>query len=134
MLVGRFISIAFLRLRAVAQIPRAQKPDTQDDKLSTGARGFSLGCATQDAKHFIFFHDDEVFAINLDLGAGVFAEQDAITIFYCQGEDLAFIVASATADGDDFALLRLIFSGIGDNDATAGGGSFLHATDQDAIV
>jgi len=44
------------------------------------------GGAGEDAEDFFFLHDDELFAINLDLGAGVLAEQDAVALFDGQRE------------------------------------------------
>jgi hypothetical protein len=59
------------------------KERARDDDawLPRAAGEFLLGrCggAGQDAEDFFFFHDDEVFAVDLDLGAGVLAEQDAV--------------------------------------------------------
>src|ERR1700692_2529931 len=65
--------------------------------------------ASKDAENFFFFHDDEVFAIDLDFGAGIFAEQDAVAFFNGERESLAFVVGAAFAGGDDFALLWFIF-------------------------
>src|ERR1700731_2208360 len=92
------------------------------------------GGSGKDAEDFVFFHDDEVFAINLDLGAGILAEQDAVVLMNCPRESLALIVGAALAGGDDDALLRLIFCAVGDDDSASGGGSFLHATYQDAVM
>src|SRR3954451_10306639 len=60
--------------------------------------------AGQDSQDFVFLHDDELFAINLDLRAGVLAEQDAVAFFDGQREGLAFVVSAALAGRDDFAL------------------------------
>jgi hypothetical protein len=52
------------------------------------------GGSGQDAEDFVFFHDDEVFAINLDLGAGILAEQDATRrtrMRSCSGLNLAMV-------------------------------------------
>src|SRR5580692_622724 len=63
------------------------------------------GCgAGEDAEDFIFLHDDELFAIDLDLGAGVLAEQNAVALFDGQWEGLAFVIGAAFAGGDDFSL------------------------------
>src|SRR6185312_4831597 len=35
-------------------------------------------------------HDDEIFAVELDFGAGIFAEQDAVAFFHIERTDLAF--------------------------------------------
>src|SRR5215469_309137 len=95
--------------------------------------GRGVGSA-QDAEDFIFFHDDELFAVDLDLGAGVLAEQDAVAFFNGKWEGLAFVVGTAFAGGDDFALLRLVFGRVGNDDAAAGGGSFFHTTHQNAVM
>src|SRR5215469_1879401 len=104
------------------------------DRLALGADGFLLRRAGQNAQYFLFAHDDEVFAIDLDLSAGVLAEQDAIAFLDCEREHLAFFVALALAHGDNLALLRLIFCRVGDDDAAASGFRFLDATDQDPVV
>jgi hypothetical protein len=54
--------------------------------------------------------------------------------FNGQREGLAFVVGAAFAGGDDFALLRLVFGAVGDDDAAASGGCFFDATDQNAVV
>src|SRR5580692_11243203 len=109
------------------------------DVLSLSAGEFFLavgwrGGAGQDAEDFVFFHDDEVFAINLDLGAGILAEQDAVALFDCQREGFAFIVGASLAGGNDFAFLRLVLGTVGDDDAASGGGSFFHTTNQNAVM
>src|SRR5215467_20391 len=105
--------------------------------LFLAASEFFLGRnagSAEDAEDFIFFHDDELFAVNLDFGAGILAEQDAVAFFDGQGEGLAFVVGAAFSGGDDFALLRLVFGRVGNDDTAAGGVSFLHTTHQNAIM
>src|SRR6185369_6013395 len=63
-----------------------------------------------DAEHFFLTHDEELFAIDLDLGSGILAEQDAVARLYFEGVNFAFFVALAFADGDDFAFLWFVFS------------------------
>src|SRR5690606_31764682 len=58
--------------------------------------------------------------IELDLGAGPLAEQHAVAGLHVQRNELAVLVASAGADGDDLALLRLLLGGVGDDDAASG--------------
>ena len=91
-------------------------------------------CTRQDAEDFFFAHDDEVFTIDLDLGAGILAEQNAVAFFHIEGTNLAFFADLAFAGGDDFSLLRLVFGGVGDDDAAAGGIGFFYPTDQDAVM
>src|ERR1700732_4889818 len=114
--------------------PGSNKPRTP---LLLAAGEFFLrtgGGAGEDAEDFIFLHDDELFAVDLDLGAGVLAEQDAVALMDGQGEGLAFVVGAAFAGGNDFSLLRLVFGRVGNDDAAAGGGSFLHTTYQNAVM
>src|SRR5215831_11572752 len=104
-------------------------------KLLLAARQFLLGWGPgQDAEHLVLLHDDEFFAVNLDLGPGVLAEQDAVAIFHCQREGLSVFVDAASADRHNFALLRLVFRRVGDDDAAARGGSFLHTAHQNAVM
>src|SRR5580698_3771708 len=105
--------------------------------LALRAGEFLLGRgsgACEDAEDFVFLHDDEVFAINLDLGTGILSEQDAVVVMNGQREGLAFIVGAAFSGGNYDTLLRLVFCAVRDNDAASSGGSFLHATDEDAVM
>src|SRR3990170_1083993 len=81
-----------------------------------------------------FLHDDEVFAIDLDLGARPFAEQDAVAGLDVQGRDLAVVVADTRADGDDFAFLRLFLGSVGNDDPAGGLFLCLDPTDEDAVM
>src|SRR5579864_4097799 len=102
------------RFRPQCCIDPSRKRRALDDTLRAharyGARLFLTagefflgrgGSAGQDAEDFIFFHDDELFAIDLDFGAGVLAEQDAVAFFDGQREGLAFVVGAAFAGGED---------------------------------
>src|SRR5215210_3617725 len=76
--------------------------------------------SADDPEDVAFLHDDQVFALELDLGARPFAEQDLVPGLDVERSDGAVVGASAGADGDDFALLRLFLRAIG-NDDPAGG-------------
>src|SRR5581483_1834047 len=88
----------------------------------------------QDAEDFFLAHDEELFAIDLDFGTGILAKEDAVAGFHLQRGDFTFFVLLAFADGDDFAFLRLVLGGIGDDDAATGGLGFFDATNDDAVV
>src|SRR5712671_6935284 len=103
-------------------------------RLPARSGRLSLGCAGENSQNFVFLHDQEIFAIELNFGAGILSEQDPVALFYCEGEYLAFIVRAALTDGDNFALLRLVFGAIGNDDAATSGVSFLHTTHQDAVM
>jgi hypothetical protein len=51
------------------------------------------------------FHDQQVLPIDLDFGAGPFAEQHPVARFEVERNELAAFVARARSDGDDLALL-----------------------------
>src|SRR5208283_5830516 len=72
-----------------------------------------------DAQDFLFAHDQELVPVQLDLGARVLAEQDRVARLHVQREDLALVVRLALAHGDHFALLRLLFGCIRNDDAAA---------------
>src|SRR5207253_6808933 len=81
-----------------------------------------------------FLHDDEVFTVDLHFGARPFAEQDLVAGLDVERRDRAVVGASAAADGDDFAFLRLFLSRVG-NDDPAGGLCFgLDAADEDSVM
>src|SRR3990172_8915844 len=88
------------------------------DRSGGLAAGDGLGL--DDAHHVGFLHDQELLTVDLDLGAGPLAEQDAIAGLDVERDELAGLVAGTRPDGDDFAFLRLLLGGVG-NDDPAGG-------------
>ena len=58
-----------------------------------------------DAQDVGLFHDDQVVAFDLDLGARPFAEQDAVADLHIGLDALAALVAAARADGEDLLIL-----------------------------
>src|SRR5436190_6979578 len=81
----------------------------------------------------LFAHHQELVAIDLDGLAAVFAEQDAIALLDVHGDDVAAVIALAGADRQDFALVRLLGGGVGNDDSGRGLGFLLHAFDDHAI-
>src|SRR5271154_7187407 len=79
-------------------------------------------------------HDQELLAVDLDLGARPFAEQHAVADLDVDRDQLAGLVAATRADADDFALGRLFLGGVGDDDAAGGLFLGIDALDDDAIV
>src|SRR5215207_749926 len=68
--------------------------------------------------------DQQVLAIDGDLGAAVLGVQDGLADGDVEGDQLAGVLgALAGADGEDLALLRLLLGGVGDDEA--GGGRLL---------
>src|ERR1700674_86893 len=80
---------------------RRPQPTTKDERLPARSGSLSLCRAGKNSQNFVFFHYQEIFAIELDFGSGILAEQDPVAIFHCQREHLAFIVRAALADGDN---------------------------------
>src|SRR5213596_3007495 len=86
-----------------------------------------------DAQDVAFLHDQQVLAVELDLRAGPFAEQDPVAGLHVQRLKSAAVIAGARPCGDDFAFLRLFLRGVGDDDPAAGFLFFLDAADEDAV-
>ncbi len=90
--------------------------------------------ALDDAHDVGLLHDQEVLAVDLDLGARPLAEQDAVADLDVERDELAGLVAGAGADGDDLAFLRLLLGGVGNDDAAGGLLFGLDAADDHAVV
>src|SRR5215472_2550869 len=78
------------------------------------------GLALDDAHDVGLLHDQELLAVELHLGAGPLAEQDAVAFLDVQWYQLAGLVTSAGAGGDDLALHRLFLGRVGDDDTARG--------------
>src|ERR1700727_840447 len=85
---------------------------------AASGRLFLRGARALDHAHDVgLLHDQKVLAVDLDLSAGPFAEQQSVARFEVKRNELAAFVPSAGSHGDDLALLRLLLDGIGNNDA-----------------
>src|SRR5215203_4809679 len=73
--------------------------------------------AFDDTHDIRLLHDEEILAVELHLGAGPFAEQDAVALLDVERHDRSLLVAPARTDGDDLALHRLFLRGIRNDDA-----------------
>src|SRR3954453_10572602 len=98
-----------------------------------GSAAYANG-SSNDAHDVGFLHDEVILTIELDLGAGPFAEQDAVACLDVERLDLAGFVARAGTDGDDLALLGLLLDGVRDDDAALGLFFGIDALDDDAVV
>src|SRR3954468_10117669 len=87
-----------------------------------------------DGKHLVFAHDDEFLTFELDLLAGVLAEQDQVAGLDVQRDALAVVFRLAVASGNHLALLRFFLGGIGDDDPADFLFTFLDALNNDAVV
>src|SRR3984893_6302647 len=97
--------------------------------------GLLLGLGLDQHPHNVtLFHDEVLDAIDLDLGARPFAEQDAVADPHVDSDELAALVAAAGSNGDDLALLRLLLCGIRNDDAAGGLSLGIDSLDDNAVV
>src|ERR1700759_5677075 len=83
------------------------------DRAGNRSGGALLGDAlVEDAHDVGLLHDQQLVAVDLDLGAGPLAEQDAVADLDVELDQLALLVAHARADGEDLALHRLLLGGV----------------------
>src|SRR5687768_2329071 len=90
--------------------------------------------SADDPEDVAFFHDDQVFTVDLDFGARPFAEQDLVAGLDVHRRDRAVLGASARTDGDDFAFLRLFLRRVRDDDPAGGLLFGLDTADEDSIM
>src|SRR5215467_6807005 len=102
-------------------------------KRSRGLLG-SRGGTLEDSHDVAFLHDQVLDAVELDLGAGPLAEQDAVAGLDVERNELAALIPGARANGDDLAFHRLLLGGVRNDDAALGLLFLRDALDHDAIV
>src|SRR3954466_14534710 len=90
--------------------------------------------SADDPEDVAFLHDDQVFTVDLDLGARPFAEQDLVAGLDVERSDLAVVRTGARADRDHFAFLRLFLGGVGDDDPARGLLVGLDSANEDAVM
>src|ERR1700722_203943 len=102
---------------------------------AASGRLFLRGACALDHTHDVgLLHDQKVLAVDLDLGAGPFAEQHPVARFEFERDQLGAFVTGSWPARDDFALLRLLLDGVGDDDAALRLLLTFNATDDDAVV
>src|SRR4051812_35206966 len=79
-------------------------------------------------------HDQVLFAVDLHFAAAVLAEQHLVAGLDVEGDDLAVLVALASADSDHLGLDRLLLGGIGDEQTTRRLGLLFETLDENTIV
>src|SRR5579859_503 len=80
------------------------------------------------------FHDDQLFAVELDLGTRPFAEQHPVALLDVHRHELAVIAAGAWAARNDLAFHRLFLRGVGNDDASRRLCFGFHAPNQHAVM
>ena len=63
----------------------------------------------QNAHDVGLFHDEEILALDFDLGAGPLAEQDAVALFDVEFDYFPALFTRAGTDGNDLTFLGLFF-------------------------
>src|SRR5260370_5957902 len=97
--------------------------------------GLLLGAALFDDAHDVaLLHDQELFAVDLDLGARPFAEQHSVADLDVDRNELAGLVAAAGANRDHFALGGLFLGGVGNDHAAGGPLLRIHALDDNTVA
>src|SRR4029079_3860519 len=92
------------------------------------------GNVVEDAHDVAFLHDQQLLAVELDLGAGPLAEQHAVANLEVDRDQLAGRVAATRADGGDFALRGLFLGTVRNDDAASGLLFGVDALDHHAVV
>src|SRR5439155_7870748 len=82
----------------------------------------------------VFFHDEVLLTIELDLLPRVLAEEDEVTSLDVRRLARAVVLNLASAGGDHFALLRFFLGAVGDDDPADLLFAFLEALDDDTVV
>src|SRR3954470_15423457 len=89
--------------------------------LTDRSGGLCLGGALLEHAHDVaFLHDQQLVAVELDLGAGPLAEQHPVTDLDAHRRQLALLAAGARPDGQDLALHRLLLGGVRDDQPALG--------------
>jgi hypothetical protein len=90
--------------------------------------------AFDDGQEILFPHHQVVFAFDLDLGAGIFAEKNPVACFDLQSHALPLLAHLARAHGNDLAFDGFFFRGVRNDDAAFRDIHFFHPFDQNAVI
>src|ERR1700710_410451 len=71
-------------------------------------------------QHVRLAQDEQLVPLDGHLGASIFGVEDLVALRDVEWAASAVLVDGAVADGDDLALLRLLFGGVGEEDAASG--------------
>ena len=85
-------------------------------------------------QHFVLAEDEDVLALDADVGARILAEKDLVAHLHVEGDLGPVVEDLAVPDGQDLALLRLLLGRVGDDDAALGGLLLLDAANDQTIV
>src|SRR3954468_9307334 len=83
--------------------------------------GLGLGGALLEHAHDVaFLHDQQLVAVELDLGAGPLAEKHPVTDLDAHRRQVALVAAGTLANRQDLALHRLLLGGVGNDQPALG--------------
>src|SRR5262245_8790706 len=103
--------------------------------VAEGSGGLSRTSSFHQHSHQIaFLHDHVLDAVELDFGPRPLAEQHPVTDLDVHRDELAALIATTRADGNDLSFLRFFLRGIRNDDAAAGLLFSFDPLDDDAIV
>jgi len=86
-------------------------------------------------EHVGLAKDQQVLAVDLDLGTAVLAVEDRVAGGHVEGDALVpVLVETAVADGDDLALLGLLLGRVGEDEAAGGLLLLLDGADDQTIA
>src|SRR6476469_1644458 len=115
--------------RRLAGAPQGERWAERLGSLLLGAGG-----DVEHAHDVALLHDQEIFTVDLDLGARPLAEQDAVADLEVDRDQLAGFVAATWADGGDFALRGLFLGTVRNDDAASSLLFGVDTLDHDAVV
>src|SRR5205814_10492610 len=87
-----------------------------------------------DTHDVALLHDQQLLAVDLDLGTGPFAEQHAVADLEVDRDQLAILVTAAGSDRRDFALRGLFLGSVRNDDAASCLLFGVDALDHNAVV
>src|SRR6202011_2114528 len=99
-------------------------------------RGLLLGSGNvgENAHDIALLHDQELLAVDLDLGAGPFAEQHAVANLEIDRDQFAGLVTATRTDRYDLALRGFFLGSVRNDDAACGFVFGVDTLDHDAVV
>src|SRR5713226_9511357 len=93
-----------------------------------------VSLSLQNSEHLVFAHQQVLIAVQLDLVARVFAEQNALAHLHVERHHFAVFEQFAFSNREHLSLLRLLFRRIGNDDAPADRLFVFHSFHHDAVI
>src|SRR5258708_7080001 len=90
--------------------------------------------ARYDSENLVLAHDQQLFAVNLDFRAAVFAKEDPVALLNIQGLAGSVFLVFSFSGRDYFAFLRFFFRAVRDDDAAANLLAFVNALYNHAVM